>query len=112
MKIENPIREGVAEIRRIINAYIELIKLKSVKKGAEIGSRITYSVLIIVLIIIGCSFLSIALALYLGQLLGSYPLGFLIVGALPILIMLLMRIFKERAILCLLNFFIKIMTKK
>lgn len=106
------IKEGITEVRRLIDSYIDLIKLRTHKRGIEIGSRITYGLFTIALIIIGFTFLCVALALFIGELLGSYSLGFLIAGGVPILTIILMQIFKKGTHHFLLNFFTKITTRK
>ncbi len=110
--MKNPFKGGVEEIKRIINAYFNLIRIRSIKRGAEISSRVTFGLLTIIFILLGSTFFCIALALFIGELMNSYALGFLTVGAVPILAMLLMLIFKEQTYRRLLNFFTKIMTKK
>lgn len=111
MKENNPIKTGIKKVKKLVNSYVRLIELRSTKKIAEVTSRVTYGLLTLLLIIMGFSFFSFALALYIGKLLSSLALGFLIVGSLPILIILLISIFKRQALRALLNFFTKIMTK-
>lgn len=106
------IKEGITEVRLLIDSYINLIRLRTHKRGIEIGARITFGLFTIALIIIGFTFLCIALALFLGELFDSYSLGFLIVGAVPILTIILMQIFKKGTHHFLLNFFTKITTRK
>ena len=110
--MKNPFKGGIEEIKRIMNAYFNLIQIRSIKRGAEISSRVTFGLLTIIFILLGATFFCIALALFIGKLMGSYALGFLIIGAVPIIAMLVMQAFKKQTYLRLLNFFTNIMTKK
>lgn len=112
MKIFNPFKQGIEEIKRWINANIELYKIKGIKKTVEVSSKVTFSLIILLFVLLIFSFLSIALALFIGKLLHSYALGFLIVGSIPLLLVLLLSIFKRSFMLVLLNFFTRIIMKE
>lgn len=111
MKEKDTTKDGIDEVKHLANSYFELIKIRGVKKTAEVSTRATYGLLNIILVIMSFSFFGFALAIYIGELLESYAIGFLIVGALPLLAILLMRIFNRQTLSCLLNFFTRIMTK-
>lgn len=112
MKIFNPFKQGIEDLKSWLNAHLELIQLKGVKKAVEVSSKVTFSLFILIFMLLGFSFLSIALALFIGQLLDSYALGFLITGAIPLLIIGLMYLFKKSTYGFLLNFFTRIFTKQ
>ena len=112
MKENNTTKEGIEEAKKLANSYFELIKLRGVKKVAEVTTRTTYGLLNLILIKMSLSFFGFALAIYVGELLESYPLGFLIVGAFPLVVILLMRIFNRPTLRFFLNFFTRIMTRK
>jgi hypothetical protein len=111
MKENNTTKEGIEEVKHLANSYFELIKVKGVRKTAEIATGATYGLLTVTLIIMCLSFFGFALAIYIGDLLASYALGFLIVGAVPLLSILLMRLLNKQIFNYLLNFFTRIMTK-
>lgn len=71
-------------------ATVELLKLKSVQKISRNGSALAVRIVLLVLSGVSILFLSIALALWLGTLLESTTLGFLIVGGGYALLCLLM----------------------
>jgi hypothetical protein len=60
----------------------ELYKLKTIKKTAEVVSTFVLYGLILLALLVCILFSSIALALWLGELLGSGYIGFLCVGGL------------------------------
>lgn len=101
------IKEGIKEVKHLIETYIDLIRLKGKKSLVEVSSRITFGLLSIVLLSIGFTFFCVALALYIGVLLESFALGFLIVGIVPFLLLFLMQVFKKGTNRILLNFFTK-----
>ncbi|PKR80010.1 hypothetical protein CW751_12360 [Brumimicrobium salinarum] len=111
MRERNTTKKGIDDAKELANSYFELIKVRGIKKTASVFTKVSYNLLNTILLKMGISFFGFALALYLGSLLESYPLGFLIVGAIPFLAILLMRIFNRQTLQALLNFFTRIMTK-
>ncbi|WP_107037625.1 hypothetical protein [Brumimicrobium mesophilum] len=112
MREKNITKEGIQEVKNLAESYFELGRIKSVQKTSQLLSRATHGLLTVILIMIGMSFFGFALAIYLGGVLDSYSLGFLIVGAIPLLTILLMRIFYKGTLGYLLNFFTRAMTRK
>jgi hypothetical protein len=111
MRENNTTKEGLEEVKRLAKSYIKLIRVRGVKKTAEVSTRATYSLMTLLLIKMSLSFFGFALAIYLGSLLESYPLGFVIVAAIPLLFALFMQIFNKQTFRFLLDFFTRIMTK-
>lgn|SRR5690554_606735 len=111
MNIFKPFQAGFDEIKRWLELQVNLLKVKGTIKVVEVASKITFSLLALLLILLGFTFLSIALSLWIGELLNSYPLGFLIVGTAPILLVGIMFLFKKVVFKHLLNFFTKTLTK-
>lgn len=66
-----------------------LIKLKAIDKSADIVSSLVYKVLFFVIVFFIISMLNIGLALWIGSLLGSAYLGFLVVGLFYIVLALI-----------------------
>ncbi|RFC53835.1 hypothetical protein [Brumimicrobium aurantiacum] len=112
MKENNTTKEGIDELKKLVTTYIALFRIRSMKKATEVTTRVAYSLLVTILTMIGISFLGLALAIYLGTLLSSYALGFLIVGMIPIIAIILMRVFKISTFRYLLNFFTRLITNK
>ncbi|WP_179221484.1 hypothetical protein [Sphingobacterium cellulitidis] len=82
--------------KEYIETQIELAKLKALSRSSRIagslivdGSKVLLSLLIVF-------FISLALGFYLGELLGSYSLGFLATGGIFFVILLLIRVFEPR----------------
>lgn len=111
MLFKNPIKEGINEIKRWFEANIELIKVKGIRKSVQVVAKLTFSLLIISFIMCGLFFIGISLAFYIGSLLDSTALGFLIVGGFYLLLMAVMMLLRKVIIMSLLNFFTRILTK-
>ena len=72
--------ETLAYAEDYFETKVELIKLDVVDKGTRLGASAIAGIVVAVLGLAGGLFLSLALALWLGYLVSSYPLGFVIVG--------------------------------
>ncbi len=82
--------------KEYIETHIELAKLKALSRSSRImgslivdGSKVLLSLLIVF-------FVSLALGFYLGELLGSYSLGFLATGGIFFLVLLLIKAFEPK----------------
>jgi len=82
--------------KEYIETQIELAKLRALSRSSRImgslivdGSKVLLTLLIVF-------FVSLALGFYLGELLGSYSLGFLATGGIFFVILLLIRVFEPR----------------
>lgn len=93
---------------RIIKNYVELTKLKSADKAARIGAKTTIALIHFMLLMIGILFLSVALSIYLSQITHQPFLGFVIVGALYLLGLLIIRIWTKSLYKRFVDFFVKI----
>lgn len=99
---EKPISESLGAsseyAKALLQTKVDQIKLDAVEKG----TKATSSLLIFLftgLGICGTLFFSLyALALYLGELMGSTPLGFLLVAAFTLLLCFLFYAFRHRVI--------------
>ena len=111
MKEENTTEDGIKEIKKLGNSYIELFRIKGIKKSADILTKLSYNMLNIALLKMSISFMGFALAIYLGNLFKNYALGFVVVGAVPLLCILLMRIFNKQTLRYFLSTFTRIITK-
>lgn len=58
----------------------ELIRLKAIQKSAVLGSAIIMRLILVLMLLFILGILSIALSLYVGEILGKTYLGFLSVG--------------------------------
>src|SRR5690554_2212230 len=111
MKENNTTQKSNEEVKKLASSYLELFKVKSAKKSAQVATGASYVLLTVILIIMSFTFFGFALAFFIGELLGLIALGFVIVGAIPLVTLLLMRLFNRNITDYLLNFFTRLMTK-
>ena len=86
----------IDRVKSYVETRIELLKLKAIDKSS---SFLSYLILIVLIIGIGFTvfiLLSIALALFIGDLLGRSYYGFLIVAGIYIIAGLVVLIFRRR----------------
>lgn len=74
-----------ADMRGYVNAQREHLMLKASYKFALLMSKAVHSTAVIGGFAMAFLFLHVALALYLGEVLGSYPLGFLLTALLALI---------------------------
>ncbi len=77
---------------------IDLIKLKAVDKLSKIASNIIYGVLIALFAFFFLMIFNMALAFWLGDMLGNTYMGFFVVAAFYVLLVILLLIFKKQLI--------------
>lgn len=66
----------------------ELLKLQAVNKSADFVSMIATKLILVSTISIGCLFIFIGLAFFIGELTGKYSLGFCAMGLIYLLLAL------------------------
>ena len=76
-----------AHVEELVQTYYDLAKINATKKAANISSGVIIAVVITVLGLLAVLFAGCALAIWLGDLLGSRAGGFLLASLLFILIM-------------------------
>lgn len=69
-----------------VSNRLRLFKLQTYSKTSKSGASLIYSIIAILLILLALNLVFITLAIYLGQVLNSMPLGFAIVSLFAILI--------------------------
>lgn len=88
-----------AETGTYIKAYlrkqVEYHKLEAFEKASEAGAAVTSYVTTLTVAYVAIVFLSIALALWLGSVIGSPPLGFVCVAGVYLVVLLLIRLFRK-----------------
>lgn len=77
--------------KEYIDTEIELLKLKAMAKGGRIIGALILDATKLLLTLIIIFFFSLALGFFLGELLGSYALGFLTTGGVFLVILLIIR---------------------
>ncbi len=84
--------------KEYLQSQKELILLETVEKSTKVGTLILTSIIVMVLVIITFPILVVAVALLLGELLGSMGLGFLVVSFACALLISLFVMFRKRLI--------------
>lgn len=87
-----------ARVVSYIKTYIELKKLSTIEKLVLILSSVAVALLIGVVFLMVLFFMSVGLALYLGDILASYYLGFISVGLLYLLILIVLMLISKQYI--------------
>ena len=77
---------------------IELLKLNIIDKASEIISDLSVKILVSVVVIVALTYTNIALALYLGELLGKNYLGFFAISGFYLLVAIIIFLFKEKIV--------------
>ncbi|HOY06613.1 MAG TPA: phage holin family protein [Saprospiraceae bacterium] len=114
--MDNTIQENVEDLVDHIQEYIEtqkeLFVIGAKEKAAAAISQTIVWIMVGLFAFLGVAFLSIALAMWLGHLLGNFGYGFLIVGVLYGIGAALFYTFRESLLLTRLNdlFLIKFMS--
>jgi mannose/fructose/N-acetylgalactosamine-specific phosphotransferase system component IID len=75
---------------------IELFKLNTIAKVADVGSAIIFRVLATLFVALALMMTSIGIALWLGQLLGNAYYGFFVMGILYVFITLALYLFRDK----------------
>lgn len=87
--------ETLAYAEDLFETKVELVKLDVAEKGARIGADVISGIIVAVLGLAGSLFLFLGLAIWLGHLVGSYALGFVIVGVFFILLAAILFALRE-----------------
>jgi hypothetical protein len=96
MNTTESIRELIDKSKDYLETKIELTKLKTVDRSADVLSTVIVMVAMIFLGSLFIIFISIAAALVLGKWLGAWYYGFLIIGGVYALILLLIYVQREK----------------
>jgi hypothetical protein len=97
----------VKEATELLNSSVELYTYKLTKKGVSLSASLVFKLMVSFLTLLIIFFFSLALALYLGNLLQNLVYGFLIVASFMLLMVLLLLIFKFRISTLVFNYFLK-----
>jgi|KBSMisStaDraftv2_1062788.scaffolds.fasta_scaffold05250_3 hypothetical protein len=98
MTTSESIKAFVEKTKEYFDTKIELTKLKTIDRAADVLSGIMVMIILIFFFSLLVIFLSIALALYLGKLTGEYFYGFLIVGGIYLLAILIIYFLRDKLI--------------
>ncbi|QNL50704.1 phage holin family protein [Olivibacter sp. SDN3] len=89
------IKGVIQKLKEYVENYTNLAYLKVVAKVSKILPGVVIGIISLLFLFFVVFFLSIAFALFIGELLNSYALGFALTGALFILLILLIILFKN-----------------
>jgi len=79
-----------------LDTKIELTKLKSIDTSSEILSTLVYLLVKVLAIFLLLGFISIGLAVLIGNVLGEYYYGFLVIGGLYAIVFLIIYIQRKK----------------
>ncbi|SFS61729.1 hypothetical protein [Sphingobacterium wenxiniae] len=82
--------------KEYVDTQIALLRLKALAKGSRIFGSLVLDLTRVVLTLFIVFFCSLALGFYLGEVLGSNALGFLLTGVIFFVILLLIRLFEPK----------------
>ena len=96
MTSTDSIKSLIDKSKDYLDTKIELTKLKTIDKSADVLSTVIVKVTMIFIGSLFVIFVSIALALMLGSLLGAYHYGFLIMGGFYAILLLVIYVQREK----------------
>jgi len=96
MSSADSIKTLIDKSKDYLDTKIELTKLKTIDKSADVLSTVVVMVSMIFISFLLILFLSIALAIMLGKMLGDYSYGFFIMGGFYAVILLVIYIKREK----------------
>lgn len=77
--------------KEYLDTQLEILKLKAISKSSRVIGAIVLDISKLMLVIAIIFFLSLALGFWLGELMGSYSLGFLSTGGIFLIILFIVR---------------------
>ncbi len=92
MSTADSIKTLIDQSKDYLDTKIELTKLKTIDRSADVLSSVVVMVSMIFIGSLLFLFVSIALALYLGKMLGAYHYGFFIMGGFFAVILLIIYV--------------------
>lgn len=98
INIKNQSKETAAHLGAYAHNQLEISKLLFIKKTAKASSFLMYIFIASLLLLFIAFMLSISAGLYIGNLIGSYPLAFLIIAGINFLLLILLAVFKKAII--------------
>lgn len=82
--------------KEYLDSQLNLIRLKTVERSSRLIASLIVDAAKLILTLFILFFLCLALGFYLGEVLGSYSLGFLATAGIFIIIVLLIRVFESK----------------
>lgn len=88
--------ESFKKSKEYLDTQFELLKLQAISRMTRIMGSLIVDASKLLLTLLVIFFWSLALGFYLGEVLGSYSLGFLATGGIFLIIILLIRVFEPK----------------
>lgn len=98
INIKNQAKETAEHLSAYAHNQLEISKLLFIKKAAKASSFLMYIFIASLFLLFIAFMLSIALGVFLGEKLGSYPLAFLIIAAINLVLLITLAVFKKQII--------------
>ena len=96
MTYTESIKTLIDKSKDYLETKIELTKLKTIDKSADILSTVVVTVSMLFISVLLILFISLAVALFLGQMLGAYHYGFFIMAGFYAIVLLLIYVKREK----------------
>jgi hypothetical protein len=96
MTYTESIKTLIDKSKDYLETKIELTRLKTIDKSADVLSTVVVTVSMLCISFLLILFVSIAVALLLGKMLGAYHYGFFIMGGLYAIILLVIYVKREK----------------
>jgi hypothetical protein len=96
MTYTESIKTLIDKSKDYLETKIELTKLKTIDKSADVLSTVVVTVSMLFISLLLILFVSLAAALFLGKMLGAYHYGFFIMGGLYAIILLVIYVKREK----------------
>lgn len=109
-KNENIIEPLFDRIKEYSKTSIDLIKLKSIDKSSDFLSALIFRIILGILFTFALLFLNIAMALWLGDIMGKNYYGYFIVTSFYIVVGIFLRLFRTQIKLNICNSIITYLT--
>lgn len=93
---ENLIEPLFDRVKEYSKTSIELIKLKAIDRFSDFLSKFVFQLLVSFFVLLGILSLNIAMALWLGDLLGQAYFGFLLVTSFYLLLTIILVLFRSK----------------
>jgi O-antigen/teichoic acid export membrane protein len=96
MTSTDSIKSLIEKSKDYLDTKIELTKLKTIDKSADVLSTVVVMVSMLFISVLLILFVSLGLALLLGKMLGAYHYGFFVVAAFYAIILLVIYVKREK----------------
>lgn len=111
MKLLNPFKKLVDEVKDNIDTRIDLAKVQGVKKASHISTQLTFIIVLMIFLLLAFFYFGLALAFFFSSLFESNTFGFLLAGGIPFLFALILLLFRNKIQRRLRDFFIHLISE-